>query len=315
MKSELFVLTAVMICQTALAQDILRLKATAIVTTGDVRVCDIADVETDGLMKESLERTVLVPAPLAGQRRTLTPDDVLMRLRLQNIDVTQMSVAGAPETIVTRKSRLICGEDMVDAVRKKIDEMRGSDADLIVEITRAPVDLVVPDAPYALSVEMPELPRENATLTATVSITQGGALLDRVSVVVGVRVFGLVAVTVRDMAKGELFTEKDVFLKKEEMVQAIKGAYGELVDLAGKSATQTIAKNRVVVPRMVETPLSVKRGSRVTMIYEVDNLKITATVVAKQDGRVGDVISVVNMSTKKDLSARVESPGLVRFMY
>jgi flagella basal body P-ring formation protein FlgA len=315
MKTLLTMTYLSLLAASACAQDVVRLTQPALIVSDDVRLRDIAVIEADAARSARLADAVISAAPLAGQRRVLTQDDVLMRLRMQDIDVSDLVVTGEEETVITRKSRLISGETLADAVRARVSASFDEGADAIVEISRRPADVIIPDAAYEMTVDFDDQVKSSGTFSVPVSFVQGGVLTARVNVACTARVFVPMAVTTRDIARGEVIGEGDFMMKKEEAVSAVKGAYVDPAQLIGKVATQQIRRSRVVTERMTEIPVAVKRGAHVTMIYEADNLRITAVVVARQDGRTGDMIAVTNPNTKKDLTARIEAPGLVRFVY
>ncbi|MGC2776512.1 MAG: flagellar basal body P-ring formation chaperone FlgA, partial [Bradyrhizobium sp.] len=58
-------------------------------------------------------------------------------------------------------------------------------------------------------------------------------------------------------------------------------------------------------------PEMVKRDDSVTLIYEAPGILLTTRAKALESGAEGDVVSVVNMQTKRTMQGMVTAPGRV----
>jgi flagella basal body P-ring formation protein FlgA len=63
---------------------------------------------------------------------------------------------------------------------------------------------------------------------------------------------------------------------------------------------------------LIELPPLVRRGNVVVIIAESDVLKVTALGEVKEKGRRGETIRVVNLSSKKEIYARVVDSNTVK---
>lgn len=75
--------------------------------------------------------------------------------------------------------------------------------------------------------------------------------------------------------------------------------------LIGMTARRNILPGRIIKLADLETPLSVKRGEKVTLLYRQGVLELAAQGRAMQDGRKGDQIKVVNAASKTNLQGTV----------
>jgi flagella basal body P-ring formation protein FlgA len=81
--------------------------------------------------------------------------------------------------------------------------------------------------------------------------------------------------------------------------------------LIGKVATRTILPNTPVVRAMLVAPASVIKGEPAIAEYRGDAVWLTLSVVAERNGRIGDVIRVLNPDTHKTFFAQVTGEGKV----
>ena len=85
--------------------------------------------------------------------------------------------------------------------------------------------------------------------------------------------------------------------------------------LVGKRAKTNIGIGRVIYKSMVEIPPVIKRGQRVLIVAESDTLKVTAPGVAKEDGRIGELIKVQNLLSKKVVIGKVVDAQTVKVRF
>lgn len=86
----------------------------------------------------------------------------------------------------------------------------------------------------------------------------------------------------------------------------------DVQQVIGKRVTQSLRKGSPIrFNQLEETPL-VRRGDRVTVRVKSGGLEIVTAGEAKQDGRLGETIKVVNLDSKKMIFAEVVSSGDVR---
>ncbi|MGB0683138.1 MAG: flagellar basal body P-ring formation chaperone FlgA [Magnetovibrionaceae bacterium] len=82
-------------------------------------------------------------------------------------------------------------------------------------------------------------------------------------------------------------------------------------DLIGMSPRRTLRPGQPVRSADVQPPKLVKRGSQVTMVLSVGNMRLTATGKALEHGAKGDVIRVANSQSSQTVEATVTGTGKV----
>ncbi len=79
----------------------------------------------------------------------------------------------------------------------------------------------------------------------------------------------------------------------------------DLQEVLAKRMTLSVNSQEVLRKSMVEVPPLVKKGDRVTLLVENPSFRITSAGEVKEDGRRGDRVRVLNISSKKEVHGRV----------
>ncbi len=105
-----------------------------------------------------------------------------------------------------------------------------------------------------------------------------------------------------------LLSAADVTLVAAE----IPGALTNPADVLGMEARVTLYPGRAVRASDIGPPTLVERNQLVTLIYTAGGLGITLEGRALARGGVGDVIQVMNLSSRSVLAAQVAKDGTLR---
>jgi len=84
-----------------------------------------------------------------------------------------------------------------------------------------------------------------------------------------------------------------------------------LAEYVGKELARTIYNGSPIRQNDVKEPVMVRRNSRVNMIYRLGRLEITATGRALQEGALGDMVTVINLDSRKKVDGVVTARGTV----
>jgi flagella basal body P-ring formation protein FlgA len=170
----------------------------------------------------------------------------------------------------------------------------------------APVDQNVPVGALAIAVGTPQV---NPTYIAVpMQITVDGRVVR--SVVAGYRVQQYVhtAVATHDLAPGEVLTSADIATSRVLSNGRPAVEPGSLVGRQMRAATNRGALLYVEQTSVVDL---VKSGAGVILVIHDGPVALTADVVARTAGGLGDTVTVYNARTNKILSGTVTGPDRV----
>ena len=77
-------------------------------------------------------------------------------------------------------------------------------------------------------------------------------------------------------------------------------------DLSGRAGHAPVGHKRDLQP-----PVLVERGDKVTLVYKVPGMTLTAQGQAIAQGGKGDVVDIINLQSRRTVSATVVSRGRV----
>lgn len=109
------------------------------------------------------------------------------------------------------------------------------------------------------------------------------------------------------LQRGAVIQAGDLTIKvsANENREDILGAY------LGKQLKRTVYAGYKLNPAFVGNPILVKRNSRVNMIYRFGRLEINAWGRALDEGGAGDVISIMNLESRKRIQGEILPSGII----
>jgi flagella basal body P-ring formation protein FlgA len=131
------------------------------------------------------------------------------------------------------------------------------------------------------------------------------------SIPVEVEALTEMVVALRPLERGEVIGEGDVSLQKRNLASASGKISRDLEQVIGKKVRIAIRGNVPVRSDYLEKVPLVKYGQHVTIIAEDGSLRVTAAGRTKGAGAEGDTVMVQNLTSKKDVQARVIDSGTV----
>ncbi|WP_331303104.1 flagellar basal body P-ring formation chaperone FlgA [Methylobacterium oryzae] len=120
-----------------------------------------------------------------------------------------------------------------------------------------------------------------------------------------------VAVLARNLNRGEPVKEGDVTLERRPREAVAPDAQGSTTAILGEVAQNTLTAGTVLRVTDTAPPELVARGENVTIVYETPSISLSMRGLSNDSGRMGAVVNVVNVASKKILQATVIGPGRV----
>jgi flagella basal body P-ring formation protein FlgA len=170
----------------------------------------------------------------------------------------------------------------------------------------------IPSGRVGLQVTAPKHTDWLGAVGFSVGVMVNGKKQTAVSVPVNIEVWSDVILTTKPLGRYQPIGRDDVQVKKMDLARVPSKAVVDIEQVVGSRANRRIAANCILRRDHVEIPPSVKRGDLVSVVAESARLKISIKGIAKEDGRIGDRIKVVNLRSKKGIYALVADDHTVR---
>ena len=120
----------------------------------------------------------------------------------------------------------------------------------------------------------------------------------------------------RKIRSGEVISKGDLALVNESNTgRQLKNALTRIEEALGKKTTRNIQEGHWVTLEMIEDPPMVKKGKRVIIKAMNQSMQISTLGKGMEDGRVGDQVKVMNISSGREILATVEGPGVVQVCF
>lgn len=104
----------------------------------------------------------------------------------------------------------------------------------------------------------------------------------------------------------------DLEIRTVYLTQPVERYFSEMEPLIGKRAASPLQEGAPITRGQAEEVPVIRRGDRVTLVFEMEGLKITAVGQAREDGFPGRPLSVFNIDSRKTVYGTVVDGSTVR---
>jgi flagella basal body P-ring formation protein FlgA len=288
----------------------------SVVTLGDVAEIYSADAQ----QAEKLAAIELFPAPPAAQQRVVRVRELQDLLALQGVNLAQHRFSGSSQTALTSAAEPVHAEQALTTSGAKRAQRRVQEA--ILQYLQKKTGA---NEPRSLQFEMPPaLARAAANPAQPISISGGAAPwtgLQRLEVKIDsnegsapftldvqVTVPSAVVAAVHSLSRGAVIRESDLTLVRDASHEAENGVFHTIEDVAGKQTTKAIPDGKIIAPDDLQAPLLVHKGDVVTVYARSSGIRVRTTARARDDGGLGDLVTMETMQDRKPYQARVCGP-------
>jgi flagella basal body P-ring formation protein FlgA len=152
-------------------------------------------------------------------------------------------------------------------------------------------------------------------LNIAVLARQKDRVVRNIPVRIDVEAFTDAVVALHQIERGSSIMAADVVLQKREITYNFNLAARTIAEVIGKKARTTLRANQPVRTDQIERAPLIKSGQMVTIIAENGVLKISVTGLAHSSGAEGDIIRVQNLTSLKEIPAKVIDASTVQVAF
>lgn len=273
-----------------------------VVCLGDVS--DIAGIE-DHMEVEKLNAIPICSAPPPAENYILGLRTILASLRVHNVDLSQLKLAGSAQILVRRRYDLVSVLELQRAVSQHIAGRTGWTMDSFV--ASPPKNLratPIPIGERAITVET--VPDEDfcGSVLVRFRISISGKLCDTLIHRFNVDHYVEAPIAVRKIPRGHFVSASDMRMKKVERSRIAGDSFGTIEQAAGLMANRTISPGTVLGEHMLSTPPTVRKGDIAPVVYSGKGFKILTRGHVLEDGATDEIVRV-RLPTRKIVRAVV----------
>lgn len=145
----------------------------------------------------------------------------------------------------------------------------------------------------------------------TVGVRCRGSKPWKIYLPVTVAAYAKVMVSKRPIAPGEIVSAADVSWVDREVSSLSYGYLRSLQQPGGMRSVRSIAQGAVITANMLEAGTLISKGQQLTLRSNSGPVSVTMRGTALEDGALGELIKVRNLSSGKQLEGRVENANTV----
>ena len=284
------------------------------VDTAEILLGQIATIEgADARFNQRLKDILIAKAPLPGDTRQIDQKLLQKRLKQHHIDLAAVIVEAPPQMVVTRSHFEIQKEEIQKIVSEFIiQQIPRDNKTLRIKEIQVPAGIILPKGRITYRVPAPRNRQLMGRCPLSVHFSINGNTEKKIWVTAVLEVLGPVVVTRKPLGRYRPIAADDIEVQTMDLANLPANVLSDPEAAIGKRTKRAIGAQMPLRADSIELPPLVKRGDFVTIIAESKNLKVTTLGQVKKRGRMGELIPVVNLDSKKVLHARVIDANTVK---
>ncbi|MCZ6679635.1 MAG: flagellar basal body P-ring formation chaperone FlgA [Candidatus Poribacteria bacterium] len=286
------------------------------ITDQRIRLGDIARIETDDEnLRQKLEAIDIGRANPAGRPRTITIPHIQVRIAGGQLDASQYTFVGS-KSVVQYKAHKVSPDSILEAAKAFYREQfnfDGHDTEFQIEpkMHIRPMDVPSPHAKLKFVPLGEDLWKGNLEVQAI----HNDRVADRAVLRFQLSVTRPVVVAARNIPRRMVIKPEHLKLERRSIENTSESPLTTLDEVIGKTAGVVISQGEVITASHLNKTYLVSRGAAVTLIAQRGSLKVQAAGKALEKGEQGQLVRVMNLTSKKELVGEVIGDKLVRIHF
>ncbi len=290
---------------------VIEFKESATVDDTSVTLGDIAVFDEDTELTRSLASQNVAQAPSPGQEIQLQTRSIQQYFDTNLNVTTPIYWRGAETTHVVRNVVEINPAQVLGIIDTFLDQNKNDlpQAEIRFIPTSQPLPFVIPTGELRWEV-IPSDPGIVGSSRFSIIFRVDGRVRKNMSVRGHLEVITKVVVAATEIRKGEVLTSQHLTTAVQD-ISNLREPCLDPREILGKKITRSFKPGNVILLSQVDFPPMVQKGELVRMIVSKGSLRLTATGVARSDGKKNETIQVQNINSNKIVYCRVSGPGIV----
>ncbi len=290
---------------------VIEFKQTALVDGVTITLGDIADFDEDTELSKTLATQTVAQAPSPGQQAELFSRSIIKYFEPRISPDTIITWRGAEKVTVSRNSISVSSSQILEIITAFLvaNTDKLPEADIRFIAAEKPLPFLVPTGEMNWEV-IPSSPGIVKSTRFSIIFKVDGRVRKNMSVRGRLEILAPVVVATTQLPKGTILTRQNIATSIKDLT-TLRTPGQNIDELLGKKIKRTYKAGQVISLSQVEFPPLVRKGELVRIIVNTGKLFITATGIARNDGKINQTIRVQNTNSRKIVYCRVAAPGIV----
>ncbi|WP_319588669.1 flagellar basal body P-ring formation chaperone FlgA [uncultured Desulfobulbus sp.] len=273
-------------------------------------LADIAVIKPQGSEAEAIGQLPVAAAPAPGKSKELSTVSVINSLR-NRPEVADVDWQGSQTIVVQRKGNTLNQEQVQQIITAYLKENTANlpKAEIRFTAVRAPEELTLPAGKLSWKVT-PSRPGIIGSNGFSIALFVDGKPAGNCVVRGRLEVVAEVAVAATPLHKGDVVTDASIVMQRQDIGGTDKPFMAK-EQLLGMQIARTVTAGTILKQEHIVSPPIIKDGEMIKIFARKGAMQLSTSGVAKTEGRLGEIISVKNISSNKIIQCRVEGPGAV----
>jgi len=145
----------------------------------------------------------------------------------------------------------------------------------------------------------------------TAAILQEGKEQGQVKMSGDLQLFGTVVSTTKRLNRHDILGNEDLVAKRQDISLLDNGLVQDPKQAVGQKLKISLPAGAILYTQAIDAPPLVNRGERVTIMAKSQALEITVPGEARNSGALGEIVRVKNLTSRREIQARVTGAGIV----
>lgn len=281
---------------------------------GRILLSDIADLEEErgcGVLEQIKNIELGKASSKPGQVRLLNSHTVLKRFIKPVASLENIKVMSPGVVRVTTRFKEVYRDSLKklleEEVWKKIQNTK--ETEYQVHWKRTPKKLTLPESGGKIQVHFNPNFKDKGTQVAYVKVLQGSKVLSRASVPFEIKKWEYVLTASKPLQKGTLIQKGDLVREKVETTRIRNDLLYTEERFLNYRLRRSVSRGKIMKSAHLEAPFAVQEGQNIRVYTSIGEGEISVIARARQNGRSGQIIQLVNLTSKKRIQAKIDENG------
>lgn len=280
-----------------------------------IKLADIADIKGRGKFLEKIEALEITRAPRPGKKRRIQGSVIASKLENAFPLLGKTAQVYIPEAIVVERRSQVISESALKKLFHDYIAGRARGRTFKISEFRIKGGRHYALGPVRFMVDERGQTDIKGRVTLSITVKVPSEKDGRIYLSGWVDVFDWIVCVNRDVSRGEFIGRGDLCLKEINLSRIPDGVLYRVEDGIGNLARTNIEKGRYLRDVLIEKPPLVRKGETVKMFIRSGLLTVTSTGISREDGTLGDQITVENARSGKNVTARVVDKRTVEILF
>ena len=291
----------------------IRLRNTAEVQGASITLGEISQITPVSEQARLLAALKLFPAPEPGMEATWRAKDIKDKItNRQNSSLDTITWAGADSVRVRRASIHIGPEQIREILTRYISRSKK-----LLPPAEIRFKEIQPAQPFDLpagEMDTEVIPADPQILLSrrfTIIFRVNSRVEKNIAIRAELEAIAPVVVAAANLHRGAVIQKSDITLARLDIID-LRNPCLDPDEIIGMKTKRSVRQGSPLDQQMLELPPIIHRGELVTIFIRNGPLLVTAKGTARHDAVKGEMVTVLNNYSRKEILCRADGPGLVR---